>query len=59
LFNIIHSTDFNAKRLAQQALERHGVSRGRPDLQLRITRRSDLQQSIVASVVKHYARDRL
>jgi hypothetical protein len=56
---MIHSTDFNTQRLAQDALEGHGVSGGRPQLELRIAGRSHLQQTIVAAVVQLDARDRL
>src|SRR5713226_8430524 len=59
LFNITCSTHFNTERLSQHAFERDGVSRRRPELQLRIARRSELQQPIVATVMELDARDRL
>src|SRR5207249_5930195 len=52
LFNICGPAHFDAKRFPQQTLERLGVPARRPQFELRIARRPNLQQSIVATVVK-------
>src|SRR5437867_2314588 len=52
LFNIRGPAHFNAKRFPQHPLERLGVPARRPQLELRIARRPNLQQPIVATIVK-------
>src|SRR6266542_6982318 len=52
LFNMRVPTDFETKRLSEQPLHRLSVTGGRPELQLRIAARSDLQQPIVAAIVQ-------
>jgi len=51
--------DLDAERFPRERLERRGVPRGGPQLQLRVARRAQLQQVVVAAVVKLEARDRL
>src|SRR5579872_5114401 len=43
---------FDAERLAGHPLEGRGVALRRPELQLRVARRSDLQQIVVAAVME-------
>ena len=52
-------TDFYTKGLAGHAFERSGVARRGPEFQLRVTRRSQLQQIVVAAIVELEARDGL
>src|SRR4051812_23989486 len=59
LFSICVAADFDAQRLSGESLERRGVPRGRPELQLRIARRTQLQQIVVAAIVKLEAGDGL
>jgi len=47
------------ERLARQPFERFRLSRRGPQLELRVTRRADLQQVVVAAVVKRKTADRL
>ena len=42
---------FHAKRLADHALDRREMAGARPELQLRIACRAQLQQGVVATVV--------
>jgi len=51
--------DLDAKRLARQPFERGRVARGRPQLELGIARRPQLQEIVVAAVVQLEPRDRL
>ncbi len=53
------TTDFDSERLAGQALERRGMPRGGPELQFRVAGRAELQQVVVAPIVKFEIRDRL
>ncbi len=46
------STDLESKRFADKALERRDMTRRRPDFQFRVADRSNLQQAIVAAIVK-------
>jgi hypothetical protein len=50
---------FDAKGLAGQAFERDRVTRRRPELELGVSRSSQLQQIIVAAIVELEAGDRL
>src|SRR3954467_7496430 len=47
----------DSQRLAGEALERHRVAGGRPQFQLRVARRPQLQQIIVAAIVQLEADD--
>jgi hypothetical protein len=53
------AADFNSERLPRHAFERRGVPGGGPELQLRIARRAQLDQVVVAAIVKLQAGDRL
>jgi hypothetical protein len=46
---------FDPQRLARQTLERRRVARGRPQLELRIARRTQLQQIVVAAIMQFEA----
>ena len=46
------AADLNAERLSRQAFEGRGVPRGCPELELRVARRAQLQQVVVAAVVE-------
>jgi len=46
------TTDFDSKWLAREAFERRRVPRGGPQLQLRVAGRPQLQQVVVAAIVK-------
>jgi hypothetical protein len=46
------TADLDAQRFADQPFERRGMPLRRPELQLRIARRSQLQQPVVAAVVQ-------
>jgi hypothetical protein len=52
-------SDFEPERLAGHALERRGVPRCGPELQLGVARRAQLQQVVVAAVVDLDAGDAL
>jgi hypothetical protein len=52
MFSIDVSAHLDAKRLAGEALERRRVTGGGPELQLGVSRRPQLQQIVVAAVVK-------
>ena len=52
-------SDFEPERLAGHALERRGVPRRGPELQLGVARRAQLQQVVVAAVVDLEAGDAL
>src|SRR5256714_4669144 len=52
LFSICVAADFKAQRLSRQSFEGRGVSRRRPQLQLRVAGRPQLQQVVVAAVVQ-------
>jgi hypothetical protein len=53
------SAHFNAQRLPEQALERLRVAAGGPELELGVAGRANLQQAILAAIVKIDARHRL
>src|SRR3989442_11639891 len=52
LFNICDSAHFDAKGFAEEPLERRRMTAGRPQLELRVTRRANLQQAVVAAIVE-------
>src|SRR5471030_108567 len=56
LFSMGVAAYFNPERLAGQAFKRRGVPGRRPEFQLRIARRADLQEIVVATVVQLEAR---
>ena len=53
------SADFEAKGFPEQFLERRGMPPGRPELELRVAARSDLQQTVLAMIVQVEAGDGL
>jgi hypothetical protein len=53
------STDLDAHWFAEDARDRRGVSRCRPQLELRISACSDLQEPVITAVVEFDACDRL
>jgi len=53
------SAHFKAQRLSEKPLERLRVAAGRPKLELGIATRTNLQQAVLATVVKVDARHRL
>jgi hypothetical protein len=59
LFNIRVSADFNPQRLAEQPLERRRMTRGGPELELRVPRCVHLQERVVFAVVQFEVRNRL
>src|SRR3954470_15981231 len=59
LFSICVAADFDAERLSCQSFEWRAVSRGGPQLELRIAGRAQLQQVVVAAVVQLEPADRL
>src|SRR2546425_4259058 len=52
LFNIRGPAHFDAKRFPENPLKRLRVPARRPELELRVARRPDLQQPIIAAIVK-------
>src|SRR5919108_5747174 len=59
LFSMTVSADLDAQRFPRQTLEWRGVTRRRPELQLRVARGPDLQQIVVAPIAEVHAGDRL
>jgi hypothetical protein len=59
LFNIGLPADFHAERLPEDPLESARMTRSRPELELGVARRSELQERIVAAIVELDAGDRL
>src|SRR5476649_1238462 len=59
LFSICVAADFDPERLSCETFEWRGMPRGRPELQLRVARRPQLQEVVVAAVVELEAADRL
>jgi hypothetical protein len=59
LFSIRVSADLDPQWLAGHALERRGVPRRGPQLELRVPRRPHLQQVVVAAIVQLEPDDRL
>jgi len=59
LFSIWIPAHLDAQRLANQMLERDGVPVGRPQLQLRLAGRAQLQQGVLATIVEIDAGDDL
>jgi hypothetical protein len=59
LFNIRTSTHFDPERLADEPLERRGVTAGRPELELRIALCPHSQQRIILPIVQLDVTDRL
>src|SRR5471030_919029 len=59
LFSICVAADLDAERLSRQAFEWSGVARGRPELQLRVARRPQLEKIVVAAIVELEAGDGL
>src|SRR3954471_12186372 len=59
LFSICVAADFDPERLSCESFEWRGVTRRGPELQLRVARRAQLQQIVVAAVVELEAGDRL
>src|SRR5437588_4230498 len=59
LFSICSSADFYSERFAEQARKRIGVAASRPDLELGVSARSQLQKNVVAAIVEVDAGDRL
>src|SRR5436190_14306787 len=57
LFSIRRPAHFHAHRLAEHGLERRGVAGCRPQFQLRVARRAQLEQRIVAPIVQGDAAD--
>ncbi len=53
------AADFYPERLSCETFEWRGVPRGRPELQLGVARRAQLQQIVVAAVVELQAADGL
>jgi len=53
------SAHFDAQRLSEQALERLRVAAGGPELELGIAAGANLQQAVLAAIVKIDARHRL
>jgi hypothetical protein len=53
------AADFYPERFAGESFERRGVSGRGPEFQFRITRRADLQEIVVATIVELQARDGL
>jgi len=53
------SAHFHPHWLPERALERNRIPRGRPQLELGVARRPELQQGIFAAVVEIDPRDRL
>jgi hypothetical protein len=53
------TADFDSQRLARHALERRRMSRRRPQLQLGVARRPQLQQIVVSAIVQLEAGDGL
>jgi hypothetical protein len=51
--------DGDAERLPEERLERGGVPHGRPQLELRVAGRADLEQGVLAPIVQIDARDAL
>src|SRR6185295_9474893 len=57
LFSICVAADFDPERLSCQSFEWRCVPRRRPELQLRVAGRAELQQVVVTAVVEFEARD--
>jgi len=53
------AADFDSEGLPHHALERRGMPRGGPELQLHIARRAQLHQVVVTAIVELQARDGL
>src|SRR5262245_47918142 len=59
LFSMGVSAHLDPQRLSHQPLERRRVARGCPQFELRVARRPQLQEIVVAAIVQLDARDRL
>src|SRR5258705_3090228 len=59
VFSISVAADLESEGLAGHSLKRRRMPRRRPELQLRVTRRAQLQQVVVAAIVELQAGDGL
>src|SRR5260221_7519983 len=59
LFGMDRSADFNPQGLSDQSFKGRGLTRGRPELELRVAARPHLQQSVLAAIVQLDPREAL